>query len=111
MDKAERGKPRRYANESEVDERDRVLMETPMGRDNDQGASDRDSISNNDLRRSDVGARPRSLVTGRHDDGVGANETQDGLDPTGEATRRAAEDIGSGEGVEDRRETPVFDRD
>jgi hypothetical protein len=46
----------------------------------------------------------------RHDPGSGANETTDGLDPSSEALRRAAEDTPSGATPEDVETAPVFDR-
>ena len=46
----------------------------------------------------------------RHDPGSGANETTDGLDPSSEALRRAAEDTPSGATPEDVETVPVFDR-
>ena len=81
---------------------DRVLL------DNDFGAVDRDVITDDEVRPPEIAARPRSEVTGRHDEGSGANETIDGLDEYQEATRHGAED------VPDKRTTlkdiPVFDR-
>lgn len=59
--------------------------------------------------RPDIGARPRSEITGKHDEGSGANETIDGLDEMAESIRHAAEDIPTGarNSLED---LPVFDR-
>ncbi|HEU5018756.1 MAG TPA: hypothetical protein VFT69_12395 [Pseudolabrys sp.] len=101
----------RFANERSVSEGDRRILETPQGRENDQGESDRNAITEDEVRRTDIGARPRSEVTGRHDPGMGANET-DGLDPISEATRRAAENIPEGGGEEEDvpPEKPVFER-
>lgn len=45
-----------------------------------------------------------------HDSGSAANETDDGLDATTEALRRAAEDTPSGALPDDVEKTPVFDR-
>jgi hypothetical protein len=56
-----------------------------------------------------IGAHPRSEVTGRHDAGSGANETIDGLTPTEEAIRRAAEDMPIGR-PDEPEDVPVFDR-
>src|SRR3954447_2615417 len=39
-----------------------------------------------------LGGLPRSKITGRHDAGSGANETEDGLTSAEEALRRGAED-------------------
>lgn len=115
VDRTERRKPgppdSPYANEPEVAPRDAALLETPAGRQNDCGTADRRSVANREIERKDVGARPRSEITGQHDAGSGANETVDGLDARGEATRRAAENLPTGGGREDRvRETPVFER-
>jgi len=54
-----------------------------------------------------VGAVPRSTVTGAHQPGMGADETEDGLSGTEEAARRAAEDETEADDFED---LPVFDR-
>ncbi|MBI5111770.1 MAG: hypothetical protein HZA68_07345 [Rhodovulum sp.] len=99
-----------YADEPEISSWDRPLLETPGGRSADRDPADRD-ITDDETRRDDVGAVPRSAVTGAHEPSTGAVETPDGLDETGEVTRRAAEDIGTGPGREDREdETPVFER-
>ena len=45
-----------------------------------------------------------------HDSGSQANETDDGLDATGEALRHAAEDTPAGDGRGKIENTPVFDR-
>jgi hypothetical protein len=57
-----------------------------------------------------IGAHPRSEVTGRHDAGSGANETVDGLTPTEEAIRHAAEETPAGRPDREPEEMPVFDR-
>lgn len=98
---------RDYASEPQVAPQDRPLLETPAGRDNDQGAADRGKIVNNDMQRKDVGAKPRADVTGQHF-GSGDDETVDGLNESDEAMRRAAEDTPVGE--DENRDTPVFDR-
>jgi len=54
-------------------------------------------------------AQPRSVVTGRHDAGSGANETADGLNELEESMRHAAEDTPSGRN-ERAEDIPVFDR-
>ena len=118
VDRTERRKPgpapSKYANEAEVAGRDAPLLETPAGRENDCGTADRRSVANRDIAKPEVGARPRSEITGKHDEGAGANETADGLDEQAEETRRGAEDLplGAGHaGREDRvAETPVFER-
>lgn len=70
--------------------------------------ADRADITDDGVRRAEVASPPRSEVTGRHDEGSGANETIDGLDELQEAARHGAED------VPDKRTTlkdiPVFDR-
>jgi hypothetical protein len=118
VDRTERRKtgpsPSGYANEPEVAQRDATLLETPAGRENDCGAAEHRSVANREIAKPGVGTRPRSEISGEHDDGVGANETKDGLDERSEDARRTAEDLPTGaghEGREDRvRETPVFER-
>jgi hypothetical protein len=56
-----------------------------------------------------IGGQPRSEVTGKHDEGSGANETEDGLDEVAESIRHNAEDIPTGRG-DDFEKLPVFDR-
>ena len=63
-----------------------------------------------DMQRQDVASRPRSEVTGRHDEGSGANETIDGLDEYQEAARHGAEDIPAAEKRKTLKDVPVFDR-
>ena len=58
----------------------------------------------------DVGSRPRSEITGRHDEGSGANETVDGLDEYQEAARHGAEEIQASERRKTLKDVPVFDR-
>ena len=60
--------------------------------------------------RPDIESRPRSEITGRHDEGSGANETVDGLDEYQEAARHGAEDIPSSERRKTLKDVPVFDR-
>jgi hypothetical protein len=102
-------KPRRsaFANEAEVDKADEASLESIVAHDDNQGAEP-GTISADDIRKS-IGARRRSDVTGRHDAGMGANETEDGLDETEEMMRRGAEDIPTGRRPDDE-DTPVFDR-
>lgn len=45
-----------------------------------------------------------------HDSGSQANETDDGLDATTEALRKAVEDTPSGAAPDDIEKVPVFDR-
>jgi len=108
MAKAAKRSPRRETQAPGISPSDAALLETPLGRENDFGAAGRDDITADEVRRPEIASRPRSEVTGRHDEGSGANETIDGLDEYQEATRHGAED------VPDKRTTlkdiPVFDR-
>ena len=88
---------------------DRALLESPLGRENDFGA-DPDTLAADQIRHPEVGARPMSTITGRHDEGSGANETVDGLDEIQEAVRHAAEDLPASERGDDFDKLPVFDR-
>ncbi len=63
-----------------------------------------------DIRPPGSGGRPRSEITGRHDEGSAANETVDGLDELQEAARHGAEDIPASENGDDFKNLPVFDR-
>jgi hypothetical protein len=94
-----------YANQGEVNQSDAAVLETPFGHDDDQGAEP-GSIAEDEVRRP-LGGRPRSEITGVHDDGAGANETEDGLDGYAESARQEAEDVAVGE---NKSNTPVFDR-
>jgi len=58
---------------------------------------------------ANVGTRPRSEITCKHDEGSGANETVDGLDEVAESVRQNAEDIPTGR-KDPFDELPVFDR-
>jgi hypothetical protein len=100
-----------YANEPEVAAEDEPLLESPAGRENDFGAIDQETVTDDEVRRPETDAHPRSEITGRHDPGSAAEDTEDGLDDIGEAVRHAAEDIPTGDGLEDRPgELPVFER-
>jgi hypothetical protein len=57
-----------------------------------------------------LGGLPRSKITGRHDAGSGANETEDGLTSAEEALRCGAEDMPTGAPEPSVEEVPVFDR-
>jgi hypothetical protein len=92
-----------------VNPEERVLLEGPLGRENDSGA-DPGTLAEEEIRHPEVGAVPMSTITGRHDDGSGANETLDGLDEIQEAVRHAAEDVPASERGEDFEDLPVFDR-
>jgi hypothetical protein len=56
-----------------------------------------------------IGARPRSDITGKHDEGSNANETIDGLDEETEDLRRNTEDVPTG-AKDPFDNLPVFDR-
>lgn len=100
-----------FAKQGQVDEGAAPLLETPEGRNDDRGLSDRGTDMDADVRNVPVGVQPRSAVTGRHDPGSGANETVDGLDAIEEETRAFAEDIPEGGGPEDHLdELPAFER-
>jgi hypothetical protein len=94
-----------FANTTEVSEADRPVLRGIAGREDNLGA-DPASVSALDIDQP-VGAVARSTVTGRHQPGMGANETADGLSGTEEAIRSAAEDEDEVDELED---TPVFDR-
>ena len=105
---ARRSKP--SAVEGEVVPSDAPLLETPMGRENDFGAADENTLNADEIERPEVLSRPRSDVTARHDEGSGANETVDGLDEYQEAARQGAEDTPVSERDRDFEKLPVFDR-
>jgi hypothetical protein len=98
------------AVEGEVIPSDAPLLETPMGRENDFGAADENTLNADELERPEVLSRPRSEITGRHDEGSGANETVDGLDEYQEAVRHGAEDIPASDRDTEFENLPVFDR-
>jgi hypothetical protein len=101
---------RHYAKAGVVSKRDAPLLESPVGREDDHGRADCGHLANDEVEKP-VGGRPRSWVTGKHDDGAGANETSDGLDERSEDARRSAEETPTGTGREDREpELPVFER-
>jgi hypothetical protein len=108
MTKAATRSPRASTQAPGISPSDAALLETPLGRENDFGMADRDDVTDDEVRRPEIASHPRSEITGRHDEGSGANETIDGLDEYQEATRHGAED------VPDKRTTlkdiPVFDR-
>jgi hypothetical protein len=58
---------------------------------------------------ANIGGRPRSEITGKHDEGSNANETLDGLDEETEDMRHNAEDIPTG-AKDPFDKLPVFDR-
>ena len=67
-------------------------------------------VINDETERPEIASRPRSEITGKHDEGSGANETVDGLDEYQEATRHGAEDIPANENRKKLSDIPVFDR-
>ena len=88
----------------------RPVLELPVDRENDFGAEP-GSLVEEEINHPEINSRPKSQITGRHDEGSGANETIDGLDEYGEAIRHAAEDIPASERTGDEfEELPVFDR-
>jgi hypothetical protein len=94
-----------YANTASVDETIAPVLPGITGKEDTRGA-DPSSESKQDIDQP-IGAEPRSAVTGRHEPGMGANETIDGLSGTEERTRQAAEDETE---VDDFEDLPVFDR-
>lgn len=92
---------------TEIDDRDLPLIESPVGREDDQGG-DPGTLAFDEVFHEPA-AVPRSTITGKHDAGSGANETIDGLNSTEEMTRRSAEDVPTGRRT-DVRDLPVFDR-
>lgn len=95
-----------FANEGEVSESDALLLEGATGRVDDRGAA-RDFTGSDEIELPPF-ATPKSVVTGRHDEGQDANETIDGLTDTDEMTRRLAEDTATRDLPE--ADVPVFDR-
>jgi hypothetical protein len=93
----------------EISKSDEVLLESPLGHTNDCGVPDPQAMTKDEACR-DVSARPRSEITGQHDEGSDANETVDGLSEMGETVRRYAEDVPTTDEVDSLRELPVFDR-
>ena len=93
-----------------VDPADRALLDSPLGRENDFGASDEGTLTEDEIERPEVLSRPMSTVTGRHDEGSGANETIDGLDEIQESIRHGAEDIPTSDKDREFERLPVFDR-
>ena len=94
---------------AEVAKPDPVLLGSPLGREEDFGA-DPGTLAEDEIRHPEIASRPKSEITGRHDEGSGANETIDGLDEIQEAVRHAAEDLPASEKGDDFKRLPVFDR-
>ena len=84
---------------------DPAVLESTVGRQYDQGAEP-GGLSADDIVKP-IGAARRSDETDGHVAGADDEETEDGLDPTEEALRRAAEDL---EPKRDLESLPVFDR-
>jgi hypothetical protein len=95
------------ALQADIAEEDAGLLDDPAEGDRAEVVGAR-AVAEAEVARP-LGGVPRSKVTGRHDAGSGANETEDGLDSNEEAIRHGAEDIpiGSGDEADD---VPVFDR-
>ena len=70
----------------------------------------RTSDLEDDVAPLEASSRRLSEITGRRDEGSGANETVDGLDEYQEATRHGAEDIPASERRKTLKDVPVFDR-
>src|SRR5436305_1320529 len=102
---ADKGNVSRRAPSVRANESDAVLLPGITGREDNLGP-DPASESLLDISQP-IGAEPRNAVTGRHEPGMGANETADGLSGTEEAVRQAAEDESETDGFD---ELPVFDR-
>ena len=96
-----------FANQAEVSEQDSALLDSIVGRE-DQNGAEPGFLGADDTNRP-LGATPQSVITGRHDDGTDANETVDGLSESEEMTRHLAEDIPTGAGDEEE-DIPVFER-
>ncbi len=92
-----------------VPKRDRVLLESPLGREDDFGAEP-GTLAAEEIRHPEITSHPKSEITGRHDEGSGANETIDGLDEIQEAVRHSVEDLPASEKGDDFKRLPVFDR-
>jgi hypothetical protein len=58
---------------------------------------------------ANIGGRPRSDITGKHDEGSNANETIDGIEEEAEDLRRNTEDVPNGT-KDPFDKLPVFDR-
>jgi hypothetical protein len=105
---AQTGKPGRseFANEAEVSQSDRVLLETPGGTSADKEPGE-ESLAEAEVSGIST-ARPASDVTDVRDAGTDV-ETDDGLTATEESLREAAEDTPTGAPASADDE-PVFDR-
>jgi hypothetical protein len=97
-----------FANTAEVSPEDAPTLDSPTGREDHLGMPEAARVAAGEIKKP-IGAHPMSEVTGRHDAGSGANETEDGLDSYAEAIRHGAEDIPTGASERDE-DIPVFDR-
>jgi hypothetical protein len=100
--------PSDFANDEPIRPEVAAVLDSPAGHEDRHGADPR-FIGADDVDQP-IGARPRSEITGRHDEGAGANETIDGLSETEELTRSYAEDIPTSDNDEDEEDIPVFER-
>jgi hypothetical protein len=100
-----------YASVPAMDPDAEPLLESPVGRENDYGAADQGTPADDEVRRPEADAHTVGEVTGHHDPGTGAEETEDGFDDYEEAVRHGSEDLPTGTGLEDRPgELPVFEQ-
>jgi hypothetical protein len=112
MDRIEKPKPPRrseFANQGEIPRLDPAENDTPTGREDHLGLAEAGATAGSEINKP-IGAQPRSRITGRHDAGSDANETDDGLTAADEALRRAAEDMPTGGDDNVDADVPVFDR-
>ncbi|ESX91756.1 hypothetical protein [Mesorhizobium sp. LNJC403B00] len=97
-----------FANDEPIRPEDAAVLDSPVGHEDRHGAEP-GFVGADDVDQP-IGARPRSEITGRHDEGAGANDTIDGLSETEELTRSYAEDIPTGDNDEEEEDIPVFER-
>lgn len=96
-----------YANSSELTPGDRALLESETGR-APPAPENASTARDEEIRDKSGGVRPTSDDAASHL-AAGATETDDGLDETLEAVRRAAENV-SEDDLEAGRDEPVFDK-
>lgn len=89
-----------------IPSRDAAVLESVVGRENDQGA-DPGTLNEADIRKP-VGAVPRSAITAKDQPGMRDDETDEGLTDAEEQLRQSAESVP----VDHHRlkDVPVFDR-
>jgi hypothetical protein len=95
-----------FANQADISDGDT----SRTGRENNQGRAKAGSVPADEVAPHPPGGQPRSGITGRHDEGSGANETIDGLNATEESLRQGAEETPIGAADKPLDEVPVFDR-